>query len=298
MRRFLVQEWQRTGWRFKCLAAANLMLLPALFGLSVPLPQPVFRYNWVIDITQSMNVQDYHDPAMPADRLHFVTASLRRALPRLACGSEAGLSLFAGQQVLPLFEPIEVCEHRALLDQVLERLDSRMAWTADSDIAVGLAASMRQSSGLQPAVVPVFFSDGQQFPPGAALPNFPETAKGGSGLIVGVGGSVAVPVPRLDRDNRLIGYWEQAELEKFLPPGADRTDSASGFYLSRLDERHLLELAALTGYSYHRLQTPDALPDVLQSRDFGRVVWVSGDRPELWIIIALCLIFATLAAPA
>jgi len=297
MMRLPAQARRRVNWRFKCLVVANLMLLPALFGLSVPLPQSIFRYNWVIDITQSMNVQDYHDPRLPADRLHFVTASLRRALPQLACGSEAGLSLFAGQQVLQLFEPIEVCEHRALLDQVLERLDWRMSWTADSDIAVGLAAAMRQTLVLQPAAVPVFFSDGEQFPPGAALPNFP-AEEGGGGLIVGVGGNVAVPVPRLDRDNRLIGYWEQAELEKFLPPGADRRAAASGFYLSRLDEAHLLELAALTGYSYHRLQTPDALLDVLQTRGFGRVVWVSRERPELWIMMALCLIFATLAAPA
>jgi len=258
------------------------------------MPQPVFRYNWVIDITQSMNTQDYHDPSMPADRLHFVTASLKQVLARFSCGSEAGLSLFAGGQVLPLFEPIEVCKHRALLDQVLDHLDWRMAWSADSDIAVGLAAAMRESATLRPAAAPVFFTDGQRFPPDTALPNFPDVTDGAQGLIVGVGGSEAVPVPRLDRDNRFIGYWEQVELEKFLPPGAARTAASSGFYLSRLDEPYLLELTALAGYRYHRLQTPEALLGMLQSRGFRHYVWISRERPELWGVLALCLIIATL----
>lgn len=80
-------------------------------------------------------------------------------------------------------------------------------------------------------------------------------------MIVGVGGTRPVPVPRYDRDGRLLGYWENADIA--TPPVAttDYSDKVEtpplprqGLYLSWVDEAHLRELAAITGLEYHRLE--------------------------------------------
>ncbi|MFM8330824.1 MAG: VWA domain-containing protein, partial [Candidatus Methylumidiphilus sp.] len=158
------------GWRFICLFAAASLLALCLARPTLPIDRPVFRYLFVIDITQSMNARDYHQDGLPADRLGFAKASIRAALEALPCGSEAGLGLFTTRNSQILFEPLEVCGHLPLLADVLEHIDWRMAWAADSHIARGVFTALREAAARGADTRLVFFSDGQQFPPEAAPP--------------------------------------------------------------------------------------------------------------------------------
>lgn len=293
-----MRSWfSRLGWRFWSLCAACALLGGSLLKPTVPWPEAVYRYLFVIDITQSMNARDYHVTGLPADRLGFVKASLQHALEELPCGSEVGLGLFTTQHSQVLFDPIEICTHQALIDDIIAHIDWRMAWAADSHIAHGVFTALRELTEADRTVRLVFFSDGEQFPPQAAAVPFYGKPGEVSGLIIGVGGASPVPIPRYDRENKSIGYWQYADLEDWLPPselaGRPRHDSSP--YLSHLDEPNLKALAATTGLRYHRLTTPAALIETLLDANLAERRIVALDaRPALSLAAGVLLVMPML----
>jgi len=282
------------GWRFWFLLLACAAMCLSLTQPTLSMKQAVQRYILVIDITQSMNARDYHVEHMPADRLGFVKAAIRQALYNLPCGSEVGLGLFTTQNSQLLFEPLEICEHFAIIDDVLEHVDWRMAWGANSFIAQGLLTGIREIAQRNADIRLVFFTDGQQFPPVTESPNFPDIPGAVRGLIVGVGGAQPVPIPKLDMENRPQGFWEYADLRDFLPPSelVDQRARTSNYYLSWLDEQSLQELAAMTGLSYHRLESSAGLSAALRSSDLA--VEHSVDADVRWVLALLALILLLL----
>lgn len=262
---------KRPGPRFWILALACLLLAGSLAHPNIPWRGGVHRYLMVLDITQSMNARDYHMEGMPGDRLSFVKESLRRAMAAMPCGTEIGLGLFTTQHTQILFKPLELCEHYAVIDDVLAHIDWRMAWAADSHIGHGVIAALREISEADPSIRLVFFTDGQQYPADAEAAYFHGVPGQVKGLLVGVGGSQPVPIPKLDRENRPQGYWEYADLQNYTPSPAspearshDRT-----LYRSRLDEAHLVQLAEVTGLGYHRLVSADGLLKALSARELA-----------------------------
>ena len=280
------------GWRFWCLLTACILLALSLARPTLNLSKSVYRYLFVIDITQSMNARDYHQDGLPADRLGFVKASIREALLGLPCGSEVGLGLFTTRNSQVLFEPLEVCGHLPLIAETLEHIDWRMAWAADSHIARGIYTGLREAAARGTDTRLVFFTDGQQFPPEAAPPPFDGKPGATGGLIVGVGGAQPVPIPRLDKDDQPQGFWEYRDLHDFLPPSALPQDSAQ-LYLSRLDEPALRELASLTGLGYLRLENPSGLRQALLDRGLATQRDVETDVRRALGLLALVLLLAT-----
>jgi len=283
---------QALGWRFHCLAIACALLALILARPSLNLGQPVYRYLFVLDITQSMNARDYRQDGLPADRLGYAKAAVREALLKLPCGSEVSLGLFTTRNSQLLFEPLEVCAHLPLIAQTLEHIDWRMAWAADSHIARGVYTGLREAAARGADTRMVFFSDGQQFPPEDNLPPFDGKPGEPGGLIVGVGGPQPVPIPKLDKDGKPQGYWEYADLRDYLPPAALPQDSAK-LYLTRLDETALRDLATLTGLGYHRLETPQALVQTLLDPRLAAKRTVPTDIRWLLALLALGLLLAT-----
>jgi mxaL protein len=263
-------------WRAAALLIAAVLVAVTFADPKLPLPVRVYRYAFVIDITQSMNVRDYHVENMPAERLEFVKEAVRRAVHDLPCGSEVGLGLFTTRSVQLLFEPIEVCEHLSVIDDVLAHIDWRMAWAANSFIAQGVYAAIRDIRNRDPGIRLAFFTDGQEAPPQTVRPMF--TGKPGevSGLIVGVGGPHPTTVPKYDRENHLIGYWENTDIAE-MPESSTAYESAAppsglsrtGYYLSWRDENHLRDLSATTGLGYHRLESPEGLMKALLSPEYA-----------------------------
>jgi mxaL protein len=289
----------KPGWRLPALGLAALLALAALFHPQWPLRRDVYRYLFVLDITQSMNARDYHAEGLPPGRLGYARAAIRRVLHDLPCGSEVGLGLFTTQSVQFLFQPIEVCGHFPVIDDVLGHIDWRMAWAGDSNIAQGLHAAVHGVAGMDPRIRLAFFTDGQETPPLTMKPVFHGKHGEVLGTIVGVGGLSPSPVPRYDRENKPLGNWANADIA--VPPVSTtdysekvevQTLPKSGPYLSWLDEAHLKDLAATLGLRYHRLDDPAALSRLLREPDFAERRPAETDLRPLLGLAALTLLLA------
>lgn len=281
---------------------AGMVVAVCLWRPTGTIPRQIYRYMFVFDITQSMNTQDYHLQGMPQDRLGFAKEAVRQGLHALPCGSEVGLGLFTTQTVHFLFEPLDICEHFGVIDDVLSHIDWRMAWSADTHVEMGVYHALRELGKIDPAIRLVFLSDGQETPPQSIRPQY--DGKSGSivGAIIGVGGVTPIKVPHYDRENQLLGYWENADIEK--PPISTtvysekietRTLPNEGLYLSWLDEPHLKAISAVTGLTYKRLETGSSFAEFLLSPLMAEQRPTATDlRPILAgaALLILCIVLA------
>ena len=271
-----VRTW--ISWRLFVLILAMGITLGVLFKPEATLPRRVYRYTFVLDITQSMNARDYHQAGFPEDRLGFTKASILAALHELPCGSEVGLGLFTTQSVHFLFEPLEICRHFSVINDALSHIDWRMAWSADTHVEIGLYYAIREQLKKDPSTRLVFLTDGQETPPQTVKAQFDSPPQALKGLIVGVGGRAPVSIPRYDRENNLQGIWENADIEK--PPISStvysekvevRTLPTEGPYLSWMDETHLKQLAATTGLGFYALSNAEGLTKALLNDDLAEL---------------------------
>lgn len=274
--------------------AAVLVVAATFLEPKVRLLKNTYRYLFILDITQSMNTQDYAVPGMPSDRLSFVKQALRNTLPEFPCGSQIGLGIFSNKETLLLFEPIEVCENFSILDDVISHIDWRMAWAAESNIRRGLYSSIRTVVRLAEKPHLVFMTDGEptieDYHPAPLKRHAGKT----KGIVVGVGGQTPAPIPKLDQENTLIGYWKSEEIS-ILQNHSSASGNEDGYYLSTVDEANLRNLAALTKLHYHRLETPDGLKQVLLADEFADKQSVMTDIRWIFALTALVLVFVDYA---
>ena len=291
MRRRLFER----SYRFWLPLLALVVLLFTYARPTLPIKQNVYRYLFVIDITQSMNARDYHAEGMPADRLSFAKESLRRVLHDLPCGSRVGLGLFTTKNIMLLFEPIEVCRHFAVVDDVIAHVDWRMAWSADSNIERGLYTAIQKIKKSDDQTRLVFLTDGEQTVNELHRPPLAKVANTVPGLIVGVGGLKPVPLPKLDQENRMIGYWQRNEVKRpDRQPPTDRaaTKPNNRIYRSLLNEAELKQLAGTLGLGYHRLVSAERFSEALRSTKLADQRVVATDIRWLLALSALVLIVA------
>lgn len=257
-------------WRALLLLLALGISAIAIMAPHVEIPRSSFRYQVVIDITQSMNAKDYHLEGWPETRLEFAKAAVERAFLNLPCGSEVGLGLFTTQSVQLLFEPIEICKHLPVVLDTLRHLDWRMAWSADSHVESGIYHALRELTKSNESTRLVFMTDGQETPPQTYRPGFDQDPRQIRGLLVGVGGKTPVSVPRYDQQNQLLGVWDNADIEK--PPLSNTVYSTrqesrvlptEGTYLSWMDEDHLREIATVTGLEFRALKNAEDLTEAM-----------------------------------
>ena len=183
------------------------------------LPGGTFSWLFVIDISESMNVRDVDARNPSESRLDRAKASAIAAMASLPCGSRAAVALFAGTDTLTLFEPIEVCRHFPAIEQVVRNLDWRMAWDGDSRIETGLVNALHEAAKRNLDLV--FITDGDEAPH-VETPRLSDllSLRGRTkGWLLGVGSPEPHPVPRLDAQNRIVGYWTamDAAREGFHP---------------------------------------------------------------------------------
>jgi len=149
--------------RFWCLLAAFGVLTLVFAFPTVPAERSVFSYLFIVDITRSMNTVDYESNGSHVSRLEFMKSALREVLRRLPCGSRIGLGLFTEREAAILFQPVEVCGNYSAIDGAIARIDWRMAWAADSNIAQGLYNTIKLLKGFNSHLV--YMTDGQEAPP-------------------------------------------------------------------------------------------------------------------------------------
>ncbi len=265
--------------------AATTFLVPN-FSFS----QNYYRYVFVLDITQSMNVRDVGPENAPTTRLDFAKRSIIHAVQRLPCGSEAGLGIFTQNRTLLMFTPVEVCEHYDEILKTVGDVEWRMAWRARSEVSKGLYSALRVTTQINEPAHLVFFTDGHEAPPVHADLQIRFSGDPGAvpGLLVGVGGDTAVPIPKHDVSGDLIGEWgagEVLQVDEYtlgrsgsvageVMAGVDRSSlaeriAAGAEHLSSLRESYVRELADEVGLHYHRLTAAEALTDVLTRPEWG-----------------------------
>ena len=300
------------------LALSCLALLAAAWGPQLRLPVPRFEGLIVLDITQSMNAEDYADGANPMSRLAAAKRAVRGALEVMPCGSRIGVGVFTEYRTLVLLAPVEVCGSFRELDSVLAGIDGRMAWAGRSEVAKGLYWAIRASRSLPGKPAVVFVTDGHEAPPlhPAHRPSFDGKPGEISGLIVGTGGQLPVPIPKFDPDGRRLGHWSAEDVMQVDPYAQGRAGSVPGEqyvetevakpppgwpvagdeHLSQLREGYLRLLADELGFSYLRLESPaDAAAGLayrMQRRPLARAVSTPvSTRPTFALVGVVALLW-------
>ena len=240
------------------LSLAALALGVALMRPTVLWPRDTWDYLIVLDLTQSMNVEDHEAQGAPISRFNHAREAVRRVLPELPCGSRIGLGAFAEYRTVMLLAPIEVCENYHDLLASLERIEPTMRWGNASEITKGMFWAMRTAKAVEPQPDLIFFTDGQEAPPlsSVALPLFDDLKVGQvRGWILGTGGAIPRPIPRNDAEGRPMGLWRAEEVVQAA--GVDGVGSRE--HLSSLREGHLRDVARLVGLNYARLDDVERL---------------------------------------
>lgn len=303
-------NWKLKDYRFWCLSLALLIML-ALFAF--PTRQQageVYNLTFVIDITRSMNAEDYRIDDQPVSRLTFVKRALRELLGKLPCQSKIGLGVFTERRSTILFEPIEVCSGFAELTNSIDHLDWRMAWAADSRIAGGLLNAMQLLQERDSALI--FVSDGQEAPP--LNPRYRTDFSGIKGklkgMIIGAGGVQAAAIPKFDQNGKRIGVYGPDDVpqrssfgESDLNPekieGYDARNAPFGKqaavgseHLSALREGYLQQLAQASGLQYRRLSDASVLAEAVQIPVFALQAAVETDVRWYYAALVLLLLLA------
>ncbi len=299
-------------YRFYCLALALLTMAGLFLYPRQQQSSDIYKLMIIVDITRSMNAEDYRLDDKPVSRLGYVKHSLRQLIKQLPCQSQVGLGVFTERRSTVLFEPIEVCAGYAELDKSLAALDWRMAWAADSRIGAGLLSTLALLAKQGSAVF--FITDGQEAPPlnPRYRTDFSAVKNQLPGSIIGVGGLQAVEIPKFNSKGQREGVYQMNDLpqrssfgESDLNPekieGYDARNAPFGKaaaigseHLSALQESYLQQLAIETGLGYQRLQDEDSLPQALRQPGMALQQSVAADvrwRAALVVLGLMLLIF-------
>ena len=98
-----------TNWRFWVLLVTTLLVAVSLFDPRLPLPGQTFRYVFVFDISQSMNVDDVALDGVKLRRLELAKRAVWETIRAMPCESEAGFAIFTEHRSYLLFTPVDVC---------------------------------------------------------------------------------------------------------------------------------------------------------------------------------------------
>ncbi len=304
-----VRQWLRTiaSQRAAAFALAALVLLPVFLAPRWLLPGATYSYLFVIDVSESMNVRDSNNGNPDESRLDRAKAAVIASLAALPCGSRAAVALFAGSDTLVLFEPLEVCRHYPAIEEVVRRIDWRMAWDGDSRVVSAVLAALHEAG--QRGLDLIFLSDGDEAPH-AFVPHMADLlALQGKvkGLLVGVGGPQPRPVPRLDADNHIVGYWTAVDAvrEGFYPnlselvkqaPSAEALERSGALdevqeYKSALNEEYLKLIGASAGLGYVTADSSQQVASAIADPTIARHEKAERDL-RIWfgLLSALCVL--------
>ncbi len=257
------------------LASAFALLIVAAFKPTVPMPRNIYSYLLVADISQSMNVVDTTLNGKPTSRMAYTQYMLRHIVANMPCGTRVSIGLFAGVSVAALYNPIEVCSNYAAIQDTIDHLDWRTAWSGNSRVRDSMFTLARVLRAFPEPAQVVYFTDGEEAPKLHAfntkdLTNF----QGGNGwLFVGIGSEKGTAIPKLDDKNQLIGYWSADSFA--MQPGIAQISEANigvrdnnvaggtgDRYISKLQEEYLKDLSKQVSGDYVR---GDSLQSILSA---------------------------------
>lgn len=300
-------------WRLWCLLLSALAIATALLMPRVNTGRDVSDILFVIDITGSMNTRDLAVDGANASRLEFVKSTVLEAIQSVDCLSKVGLGIFTERRSFLLFEPVEICGNYAPISGALQQLDWRMAWEGDSYVAKGLYSALELANSGNWNLV--FFTDGHEAPPLAytGIPDFDGKPGAVPGLIVGVGGTEKVPIPKFDADGREAGTWRATDVpqeNRFGMPPKDASsrpgwhvrnapwgavETTGDEHLTSRRDAHLEALAGKTGLRYLKLGEGASLVSAMTGAVSSHRVNVSSDISRYPAGLALAVLAALFA---
>jgi mxaL protein len=161
-----------------------------------------------------------------------------------------------------------------------------MAWDGDSRIEAGLVNAIREAEKRHLDLV--FVTDGDEAPH-VDVPRLSDllSLRGGiKGWVVGVGSPEPHPVPRLDAENRIVGYWSAIDaaregfhpnLVEVLGQSASPADVEKSGALDEVVEHrsalraaYLSQLATAAGLGYATADTPGGVADLASDATLRR----------------------------
>lgn len=298
---------------FKFKTAKDLYILIAVFSLlalallqpSIPVKHNIYSYFFVIDITQSMNVVDVKINGKPASRLDYTKKMLRDTISALPCGTKAGIGIFSGAHVVTLYVPIDVCNNFSSIQDTLDHIDWRSAWTADSRVRESLLSAAIVVNNLPEPAQVVYFSDGEESP---KLHSYNtrdlSTLQSTDGwLLVGIGSLQGGAIPKFNEKNQLLGYWSHESMQ--LAPGAapiaaagllkrtkDIAENANDRYISKLSEDSMQALAKEISATYLRGDSIQSLQSAMKKQNPSRKEWALFSIESILAALAGLLLLA------
>jgi mxaL protein len=278
-----VLDFLRQRREIAMLLAALLFLLLSALRPTIPLHRDIHTYLLVVDITQSMNAVDMQLNGKPASRISYTRSLLHDVIASMPCNTRVGIAIFSGVLVTTLFEPVEVCGSFSSIQDAVEHLEWREASHGNSRLGFGMLSAAGTVKSLREPAQVIFFTDGEEAPHLHAFNRADLTNwQGGNGwLLVGIGSDKPTPIPKMDENNKVLGYWSLNTYE--LEPGiAQVSDETRGKrddgvatqdhekYLSRLDEDYLKALAKDISADYLRGNNMPALLSAMEKQKPAR----------------------------
>lgn len=302
---------RRPDWRACAIGAALVLAGIAALQPEVRAERPTYDVIGFVDITGSMNARDYRENGAPQSRIDAVKRRLPEAIGRLPCGSRFGLGVFSERRVFLLFEPMDVCGDFAAIEGAIRGLDWRMAWEGDSRVGDGIQKAIDMAKPIGADVM--FLTDGQEAPPMRAdFGQSFEVEKGKvKGLLVGVGGTDLVQIPKYDDFGRESGFFEMSDVPQAsrLGPPPEGGENLSGYnarnnpfgdmpegeeHLTSVKEEHLRQIGSETGLGYVRFDRPEALAEAIEANARPRPIEVPVDLspiPAAGALLALAALY-------
>ncbi|MDP1596065.1 MAG: VWA domain-containing protein [Methylotenera sp.] len=289
------------------LVLASLLLLLALIKPQIQLKQDVRNYLLVADVSQSMNAEDVKVNNQLVSRLVYTQHMMKQVVKTSPCGTYISVGIFAAENVGLLFMPLEVCQNFDIINDTIDHLEWRMAWSGNSRMTFGVKAAEETFDYLNIPAKMLFFTDGDESPKATGINklDISNVRIGKSVIFVGVGGHEDAPIKRFNANNKFVGYWgtdaaaesagggimyNDASLDDPDPPVAyaefDR-------YLSKLDVEHLKAMATeINGQYVEGVDKPEFYEFVQSQPPAAKFVTAYSVR-WIFLIIAAFLVLAT-----
>lgn len=287
--------------------AAALCLLTFTYP-SMQQPSRVRDVLFVIDVSESMNVPDAAYPHAGSPRLAHAKALVGDMMADLPCGSRTSVALFAGDEAVVLFEPLEVCAHYPAMEKVVSQLHTRMRWIGDSWVVLGVKSAL-EAAKLR-AMQLVFVSDADEMP----YHEHPRTAellpykRKVNGMLIGVGSTHLQPVPHLNNLGELERYWTPEEavvhgnypnllasVRALLPGERMPADMAAEVreHQSQFNEPLMQQMASAIEFGYIRGADSTAAVHALRSMEAGSEVETPQDAR--WVLGGLAMMLTLIS---
>lgn len=250
---------QRIVASASAMIVAFILIAAALWFPKTDRTIKVMDILFVIDITQSMDVEDAEVAGEQVSRLTWAKDYSQKTLVDLPCGSHVGLAVFSEYRSLILMNPVEVCANYNDLKQMIAKINGTMAWALSSEVSKATFEAIKSAKLIEPNPSIVFITDGHESPPlhKTLFAKFRGNPGEVPGVFVGVGGDDLLAIPKHSLEGEDLGVWQVNDVlhqDVYVSGRGDMQQQnalkAKTEHLSSQKKVHIKRLATMVGFDY------------------------------------------------